>query len=140
MRRALLLSALTLAAALSPATARAEGAIALGLPSDVARDGVAVGWAVRQPAGQASGVALQQCRTVTDAPPATRELCRVLRTFTGDCIAVAIDPGDGTPGFGWAIAASKSEADAAAMRACQETAGADRRGFCRIGASDCDRR
>lgn len=140
MRRGAVLAAIILAASLLPATARAEGAIALGLPSDVARDGVAVGWAVRLPAGQASGVALQQCRTVTDAPPATRELCRIVRIFTDGCIAVAIDPGDGTPGFGWAIAATKGEADAVAMRACQETAGADRRGFCQISASDCDRR
>ena len=140
MRRVRLLVALALAAALSPATVRADGALAIGLPSDVVRDGVAFGWAVRLPRAEAERVALEQCRTAPGVPDTARSLCRVFESFSGSCLAVALDPEDGTPGFGWAIAATRSEADAAAMRACEATAGADRRAFCRIGASDCDTR
>jgi hypothetical protein len=132
------LVAISLAASLHPGPARAEGAIALGLPADVARQGVAVGWTVRQPAGQAQAVALRYCRSASDTPLGTRELCLVVRTFVDACVAVALDPGDSTPGFGWAVAATKAGAEAAAMRDCRQTAGADREGFCRIDVSDCD--
>jgi hypothetical protein len=131
---------LALALASLPVTVRAEGAIALGLPDDVARDGAAAGWAVGQPAGKAADRALQQCRTRPDVPQATRDLCRVVQVFTGACIAVALDPEDSTPGFGWAVAATKAEADAAAMSNCRKTAGAARQEFCKLGASVCDRR
>ena len=97
---------LALALASLPVTVRAEGAIALGLPDDVARDGAAAGWAVGQPAGKAADRALQQCRTRPDVPQATRDLCRVIRVFTDACVAVALDPEDSTPGFGWAVALS----------------------------------
>ena len=139
MSRSATLAALSLAVALYPATGRAEGAIALGLPADVARQGVAVGWSVRQPVGQAQAVALQYCRAAADAPLVTRELCLVVRIFVDACLAVALDPGDSTPGFGWSVAATKAAAEAAAMRDCQQTAGAGREGFCKIDVSDCDR-
>jgi hypothetical protein len=131
---------LALALVSLPMTARAEGAFALGLPDDVARDGAAAGWAVGQPTGKAADLAMQQCRTRPDVGPATRDLCRVVQVFRGSCLAVAIDPEDSTPGFGWAIAATKAEADAAAMTNCRQTAGAARQEFCKVGASVCDRR
>jgi hypothetical protein len=131
---------LALALGSVPVSARAEGAVALGLPDDVARDGAAVGWAVGQPTGRAADLALQQCRARPDVPQATRDLCRVVRIFTDACIAVAIDPEESTPGFGWAVAATKAEADAAAMRGCLQTAGAARQAYCKLAASTCDRR
>ncbi|MBV9834085.1 MAG: DUF4189 domain-containing protein [Alphaproteobacteria bacterium] len=137
MRRRLLLA---LALALVPVTVNAEGAIALGLPNDVARDGVAAGWAVGQPTGKAADLALQQCRTRPDLPQSTRDLCRVVQVFSGSCIAVAMDPDDGTPGFGWAVAAIKADAEATAMRGCRDTSGATRQAFCKLGVSACDRR
>lgn len=131
---------LALALASPSMTARAEGAIALGLPNDVASDGAAVGWAVNQVVGRAADLAVQQCRKRTDVPPATRDLCRVVQVFSDACISVALDPAEGTPGFGWAVAATKEQADAAAMRGCQQTAGADRQQYCKIAAGACDRR
>ena len=138
MRSARLLVVLTLAAFFHPATARADGALAIGLPSNVERDGVAFGWAVRLPRGEAERVALEQCRTAPGVPDSARSLCRVFETFSGSCLAVALDPEDGTPGFGWAVAPTKSAADAQAMGDCQRTAGPARQSFCVVSISDCD--
>ena len=140
MPRLTILTAISLAAAFHPVTAAAEGALALGLPADVAREGASVGWAVGQPTGRAASMALQQCRTNPEVPQAARDLCRVVQVFNAACVAIAVDPAESTPGFGWAIAGTKAEADAAAMRGCHDTAGAARRAFCKIGTSECDRR
>jgi hypothetical protein len=138
MRRARILAALALSAALSPAIARADGALAIGLPSDVTRDGVAFGWAVRLPRAEAERVALEQCRAARGVPDSARSLCRVFESFSGACVAVALDPEDGTPGFGWAVAPTKADADARALGDCQRTAGPARQAFCVVSASDCD--
>jgi len=132
--------ALMLALGPVPAAVRAEGALAIGLPADVARDGVAFGWGVRMPRAEAERVALEQCRTAPGVPDSARSLCRVFESFSGSCVAVALDPEDGTPGFGWAVAPTKSGAEAQAMGDCQRTAGAARQSFCAISASDCDQR
>jgi hypothetical protein len=121
-----------------PSPARADGALAIGLPADVARDGVAFGWAVRLPRTEAERVAVEQCRGVSGVAESTRSLCRVFESFSEACVAVALDPEDGTPGFGWAIAPTKSGAEAQAMGDCQRTAGAARQSFCAISVSDCD--
>lgn len=138
MRRGAPLAAIVFAAFLHPAIAKADGALAIGLPSDVARDGVAFGWAVRLPRVDAERVALEQCRTAQGVPDSARSLCRVFETFSGSCLAVALDPEDGTPGFGWAVAPTKSAADAQAMGDCQRTAGPARQAFCVVSVSDCD--
>lgn len=138
MWRGALPAAIVLAALLHPAMARAEGALAIGLPSDVARDGVAFGWAVRLPRAEAERVALEQCRMAQGVPDSARSLCRVFETFSGSCLAIALDPEDGTPGFGWAIAPSKSAADAQAMADCLRTAGPARQAYCAVSVSDCD--
>jgi hypothetical protein len=138
MRRAGLLVALAFAAALSPTAVWADGALAIGLPSDVTRDGVAFGWAVRLPRAEAERVALEQCRTAQGVPDSARSLCRVFESFSGACVAVALDPEDGTPGFGWAIASTKSAADAQALGDCHRTAGPARQSFCVVSISDCD--
>lgn len=121
-----------------PASVRADGALAIGLPSDVARDGVAFGWAVRLPRADAERVALEQCRSAQGVPDSARSLCRIFESFTDACVAVALDPEDGTPGFGWAIAPTKSGAEAQAMGDCRRTAGAARQAFCAVSVSDCD--
>ena len=133
-----LLAALVVAAALHPAMARADGALAIGLPADVARDGIAFGWAVRLPLAEAERVALAQCRGLSDVSEETRALCRVVRSFAGACVAVALDPDEGTPGFGWAIAPSKGDAEAQALGDCRRSAGETRQAYCAILVSDCD--
>ena len=91
---------MAMVAASSPAAA--DGALAVGSTSDVAKDGIAVG------------------------------------TFKGECYAVSFDPKPGTPGAGWAIAATKETAEERALENCKATAGAARREFCKIEESKCD--
>jgi len=133
------LGLLLLLAMLEPRGAMADGAIAIGLPANVAKDGVAIGtsWNYANPEG-AQARALEECRSFGDAPPDTRKLCKVVRTFKGACVAVAIDPEAGTPGVGWAVAPSKSGAEANAMQKCKNTAGRTRQGFCKVTVTNCD--
>lgn len=117
----------------------ADGAIAIGLPSNIAKQGVAVGtsWNYDDADG-AHARALKECLGFMDAPPDTRKLCEVVKTFTHECIAVAIDPKAGTPGFGWAVAPVESGAEKAAMKNCKDTAGRDRQKYCVVTVKHCD--
>jgi uncharacterized protein DUF4189 len=126
-------------AAIRPSLAVADGAIAVGLPKDVARQGVALGtsWNYDSPEG-ARARALQECLSFQDAPADTRKLCKVVQTFKGACVAVALDPQAGTPGVGWAVAPTRYDADTSAMQKCKDTAGAGRQQFCKITSSRCD--
>lgn len=137
----LLLVAAALMAALfvSPRPAVAEGALAIGLPADVAQEGVAFGYTVNfESQEKASTVALEHCRTTKDSTAAARALCKVVKTFHHQCVAIAMDPKDGTPGVGWAVAATKPEAEKQALNACIATAGESRRGACQVSISVCD--
>ena len=49
-----------------------------------------------------------------------------------------MDPKAGTPGAGWAIAATNTIAEQRAMENCKATAGSDRREFCKIEVAKCD--
>jgi hypothetical protein len=122
-----------------PGLAAADGAIAVGLPRSVAKEGVALGtsWNYPTPEG-ARARALQECLSFMDAPPDTRKLCKVLQTFTRECVAIAIDPAAGTPGVGWAVAPTMDNAQSSALRRCQDTAGASRRQFCKVTVTHCD--
>jgi hypothetical protein len=133
-------SALGLAAILAwPQTSVAEGALAIGLPGDVANEGVAIGWVINSDSkGTAHERALRRCLDFTDAPADTRALCRVIKTFRGECLAIAIDPESGTPGVGWAVAISMPAAETDALAACARTAGAARQQYCRVTVSGCD--
>jgi hypothetical protein len=126
-----------MAAAASPA-AHADGALAVGSTADVAKDGIAIGTSINYKTGaEAEKAALQRCRDYKPAPKAAAQ-CRSIGTFKGECYAVSFDPKDGTPGAGWAIAATKALAEQRAMANCQITAGEGRRDFCRIEESKCD--
>jgi hypothetical protein len=133
-------SALGLAAILAwPQTGAAEGALAIGLPGDVANEGVAIGWVINSDSeGTAHERALRGCLDFKDAPANTRALCRVIKTFRGECVAIALDPESGTPGVGWAVAISMQAAETDALAACARTAGAARQQFCRVTVLRCD--
>lgn len=136
-RIGLVLVALTFAT-LSWTQASAEGALALGQPTDIARHGVAIGMADGLKSTNAAAKdALQQCKT-SDVKAATRALCRVVRTFSKQCSAVAMDPKVGTPGFGWAVASSETAASSQALANCKATAGFGRRNACRVAGTSCD--
>lgn len=133
-----LLAALAAAVALSAGTARADGALAIGLPSDVAKDGFASGYSYY--AGNidaARRTALEYCRRAPTKERA-RSLCEIVETFTHKCVAVAMDPKEGSPGVGWSVAASKSTAESEALARCEATAGDGRRQACKLSSSDCD--
>lgn len=118
--------------------ARADGALAVGAPANMARDGIAIGTSInRKSADEARAAALKQCRDYKSARKAAA-LCREIGTFKGECYAVSLDPKAGMPGAGWAIAPTKALAEEQALDKCKATAGTDRRDFCRIEDSKCD--
>jgi hypothetical protein len=118
--------------------AAAEGALAVGASGNVAKDGIALGGAIDKPTKQeAIDQALATCRKY-DGAPKMAALCRIVATFTRECFATAFDPKAGTPGVGWAIGPDKPTAEERALAACQATAGASRRQFCKASQSYCD--
>ena len=120
----------------SPACA--DGALAVGSTSDVPKDGIAFGTAVRYKSkAAASNEALSKCHSYQPAPKAAAE-CRLIGTFKGECWAIAMDPKPGTPGVGWAIAGAKETAEERALEACKATAGTGRIDACAVDSSDCD--
>ena len=128
-----------LAVALLPGPAAAEGALAVGLPSDVAKDGIALGWNTNSPtAAEARQRALAGCRDVKNSTDAARSLCTIVGTFHNQCVAGAEDPDAGTPGVGWAVAADKKTAEQQALAMCQAKSPPARRAACKVMTSGCD--
>jgi hypothetical protein len=133
-------AALLLATALlAPAPAAAEGALAVGVPADVVKEGFAYGRDINFPdENAASDRALDLCRTAKDSTDTARGMCTIVMSFKGQCVSVAMDPQAGTPGVGWAVAPTRDAADQQALANCMATAGADRRQFCVKSDSACD--
>ena len=105
----------------SPAVA--YSAVAIGQPSDIAKGGLAIGAAWDQDSREKSeAAALAHCRAFVSAPESTRNLCRVVAHFDKRCMSIALDPRDGTYGFGWAMSDTLQEADDIAMTNCRATA------------------
>ena len=119
--------------------ANAEAALAVGLPPDVGKQGLAMGWALNYSTKEAAQAeALKRCRGYRDAPQATKDLCKVVETFRKSCVAVAWDPENGTTGLGWAVNKIQKEAEDMAMDGCMETSDKRRREFCRVSVTRCD--
>jgi len=127
------IAVLLLTAVLQPGPSIAAGALAIGLPADVARVGFAAGHATNAAdMNDARQRAIDGCHKSMNASDAARKLCKVVATFHDSCFAVAIDPKSGTPGVGWAIAENLELADKQAIEQCRTTAGPARRDFCVI--------
>jgi Domain of unknown function (DUF4189) len=127
-----------LATWLSTSAAVADGAMAVGSSGNMAKDGFAFGAAINKPTREAAiAQALKTCRAYTGAPKMARR-CKIIATFNGECYALTFDPKAGTPGVGWATGPTKAAAEDRAMAACEATAGAQRRRFCKIDQSGCD--
>lgn len=119
--------------------ARAEGALAIGLPGDVEADGISYGWSYNyEGEADARERALDECKTAEEAPRETRELCRIVKTFRDLCVAVAIDPREDTPGHGWALARTQEDADRDAVAACERASRDANKGHCRLIGGGCD--
>lgn len=121
-------------------SARADGAIAVGLPEEGAQEGFAYGFASGYRADEAERRALEQCRRSRgSASRDVRDLCRVVETFSSGCVAVAMDPKDGTPGVGWGLGPDRRTAEREAISACHATAGEGRRLSCKVDAWACEK-
>jgi len=123
-----------------PNRSAAEGALAVGLPADVAKDGFAFGYALeKSSAEEARAAALADCRAESPGvDKRAQALCAPAGSFRNKCFAVAMDPKDATPGVGWAIAPSLKAASRGALAKCVATAGADRRDACKVTHAKCD--
>ncbi len=119
-------------------SALASGALAVGQTGNVTKDGIAMGWTTgyADPKG-AEAAAMKHCLNFKDAPEKTRKRCKVVRAFEDQCVAIALDPKAGTPGYGYAIRATMTEAKDEAMSRCRETGG-NRAKFCVDSDSGCD--
>jgi hypothetical protein len=139
-RRALLAAALLVGMIARSGLATADGALAVGEPSDVAAEGFAYGFAVDKATGEAARAeALRDCREPAPGiDPRAQALCAVVQAFKSQCFAVAMDPKDATPGVGWAVAPDKEAAGRAALAKCVATAGDDQRDACEVTHSGCD--
>ena len=123
-------------AIVQPNPSRADGAIAIAQPPNVVAEGWAYGTAYNYGSmEEAKRVALERCRETKSAR--RRSLCKVVQTFKHECVAVAMDPKDGTPGVGWAVEDTQEEAEEKAMAECRATAG-NRPQYCKISSSGCD--
>jgi hypothetical protein len=132
MRTQVLALAFIAASLFAPSSTVADGALAIGLPSDVAKAGFVYGRSANwKSEDEARTDALKSCRESTKNPQ-LRALCAVIGTFHDQCAAVAMDPKAGTPGVGWAISATRQTAESQALAKCRETAGASRRDFCEV--------
>ena len=133
-----LLPSVIIAVATAPA-ALAEGAVALGRPASIVRDGVAFGWSIGHATpDEAERRALDECHRNPDAPGHTRRLCIVIQNFRNQCVAGALDPDAGTPGFGWAVADTAAVAAERALAMCRNSSPVNRKDFCRIASTGCD--
>lgn len=138
--RALIFPILLSSATLWSNPGAAEGALAIGLPAHVEKDGFAYAYHIgKEPADDARRAALESCREpAQNKAAAARKLCKVIASFHDQCVAVAEDPQAGTPGVGWAITDTLRDAEASALEKCEATAGAGRRAACRVDHSQCD--
>jgi hypothetical protein len=128
-------------AVMQPQPSQAISAFAAGIPDNVASDGVALGEGHNYPSrDEAESRALSECRGTRDASDAVHALCKVIDHFDNRCLAVALDPKAGTPGWGWAIADTTEQANDRALETCRESAGGDRAPYCVITQSVCDSR
>jgi hypothetical protein len=117
----------------------AAGAIALGLPPDVATQGIAIFVMVDSATMEiAKEKALARCKALPHASDTSKALCKIVATFRNQCATGAIDPQDGTPGFGWAIADNSAQARSQALSNCRDTAGPTRQDACVVDQVWCD--
>lgn len=122
-----------------PNAASAEGALAVGLPSDVSNQGFAFGMSANAPnTDRATQAAMDLCQTAKGASDPARAVCRVVRVLHRQCAVVAMDPQKGTPGVGWAVGPNVKSAQDQAIKNCYATAGADRQSYCVVSGSICD--
>jgi hypothetical protein len=135
-----IIGAMTLAIALAHSgPCLAAGAVALGLPSDVSTQGVAIFFLVNGATmEEAKAKALAGCKALPNSSNTSKALCKIVATFRNQCGTFSLDPKDGTPGFGWALADNSAEARSQALANCRDTAGPTRQDACSVERHWCD--
>ena len=125
--------------ALWSSAAGAAGAMAVGVAPGGAQLGFSYGVNSDKPDETvAARDALNGCKTSKESNDKARTLCKTIGTFTNQCAVIAMDPKDGTPGVGWAIATDAASAKKQALASCEATAGPGRAGFCKVSSTRCD--
>ena len=125
-----LIAMLALSAKAGPCLA--DGALAAGVPDDVAKDGLSLFTEVNSATSKrAQSLAIAGCKTVGSTT--SKSLCKVVATFSNQCAAEAMDPQNGTPGYGWAVADNSADAKEQALAKCRATAGPTRQDACVVG-------
>jgi hypothetical protein len=100
----------------------AAGAIAVGRPEDIAKRGISMGFSTnRETMDEAKTRSLKLC--ANSGSLISGILCEVVATFENKCVAVAIDPAEQTPGFGWSVADTEQASKDNALSNCQATQG-----------------
>jgi hypothetical protein len=118
--------------------AAAEGAMAVGITGDVAKDGYSIGMSVDYATEEeARKGAMDWCRNHGGSPQ-TEAKCEVIIVFQRKCAAEAQDPDPGTPGAGWAVADDLETAKKVALTNCRASAGKKRMDFCKVVGTTCD--
>lgn len=118
----------------------AEGVLAVGITTDVAKDGFVIGYSINKATlVEARDRAMDSCRNarVANAEAAKKE-CKVVAEFRDKCVAIADDPKNGTTGFGWAVAASRADAIGQALEMCKSASSSARAPYCRPAHASCD--
>jgi Domain of unknown function (DUF4189) len=119
--------------------AKAAGAMAVGIATGGAQNGFSFGMnsdKATEAAAQAD--ALEACRRSKESNAKAHARCMSVGTFVNQCGSIAMDPKDGTPGVGWAIAPDTATANRYALANCEATAGVGRAGTCKVSATRCD--
>jgi Domain of unknown function (DUF4189) len=133
MRQYALGFVICVATLLSSRPCMADGALAIGIPPGGVIKGFAAGHSTNDPDMKtARENAMISCAKVTNSNAAAIKACGVVATFRDQCYAIALDPKDGTPGAGWAVAETLELAKSQAMQQCRNTAGASRAQFCKV--------
>jgi hypothetical protein len=100
----------------------AEGALAVGLPSNSPRNGFAYGVAFNQTVDEAPSKALSDCRgvDVRDTSKA-RAACKVIETFRNQCVNISLNGDRNTPSsaVGWGIGPDTATANSRAQTMCE---------------------
>lgn len=146
MRVAAIVLTLAVGAYLAPHPAMAYGGLAVGVPSNVAKDGFAYGIVADAPTeAVARETALRSCQGIqansqvqSPASGPAKKLCTLVTTFQHQCAVVAQDPAAGTPGIGWAVAPTLAAATQQALDNCRATAGEARKQYCARDGYRCD--
>ena len=119
--------------------AGAEGALAVGIARAGIARGYATGFSINQPTVKAARAnAVEQCKRSKTSNADARSNCEVVTTFRNKCVAVSLDPQQGTPGAGWGIGSTQESADSLALARCRSKAGSDRAEFCEVTDRYCD--